>query len=95
VFVPDKPFQPSLMFVGKAGEYPSEASFRCSTLGWAPDLAHKHQTRLERLARDKHCSLLQKTVNYGCKKFYRIGPRGILKKASNCDKSDERVLFNC
>jgi hypothetical protein len=26
-------FQPSLMFVGKAVAYPSEASFRCSTLG--------------------------------------------------------------
>jgi len=32
VFVPGKPFQPSLMFAGKAGAYPSEASFRCSTL---------------------------------------------------------------
>jgi hypothetical protein len=28
---------------------------------------------LERLARDKHCSLLQKFVNYGNKTFYRIG----------------------
>jgi hypothetical protein len=27
-----KPFQPSLMFAGKTGAYPSEASFRCSTL---------------------------------------------------------------
>ncbi len=28
-----KPFQSSLMFAGKAGVYPSEAPFRCSTLG--------------------------------------------------------------
>jgi len=28
-----KPFQPSLMFVGKAGAYPSEAPFSYSTLG--------------------------------------------------------------
>jgi hypothetical protein len=27
VFVPGKPFQPSLMFAGKAGAYPSEAPF--------------------------------------------------------------------
>jgi hypothetical protein len=32
VFVPGKPFQPSLMFAGKAGAYPSETPFRCSTL---------------------------------------------------------------
>ncbi len=32
MLVPDKPFQPSLMFAGKAGAYPSEAPFRCSTL---------------------------------------------------------------
>jgi hypothetical protein len=29
---------------------------------------------LERLARGKHSSLLQKSVNYGCKKFYSTGP---------------------
>ncbi len=28
-----KPFQPILMFVIKAGAYPSEATFRYSTLG--------------------------------------------------------------
>jgi hypothetical protein len=33
VFVLGKPFQPSLMFEGKAGAYPSEAPFRRSTLG--------------------------------------------------------------
>ncbi len=27
VFVPSKPFQPSLMFAGKDGAYPSEAPF--------------------------------------------------------------------
>jgi hypothetical protein len=59
------------MFAGKAGAYPSEASFRCSTLG--------HWTGLERLARDKHSSLLRKFVNCGRKKFYRIWHRGILQ----------------
>ncbi len=32
MFFPGKPFQPSLMFAVKARAYPSEASFRCSTL---------------------------------------------------------------
>ncbi len=31
MFVPGEPFQPSLMFGGKVGAYPSEAPFR---LGW-------------------------------------------------------------
>jgi hypothetical protein len=29
---------------------------------------------LERFVRDKHFSLLQKLVNYGCKNFNAIGP---------------------
>jgi hypothetical protein len=31
---------------------------------------------LERLARDKQSSLLQKSINYGPKKFYGTGPWG-------------------
>ncbi len=38
-------------------------------------LNHKHQTRLERLARDKHSSLLGSFVNYGRKKLYNIDTR--------------------
>ncbi len=37
-------FKPSLMFVGKVGAQPIEGPLRCSTLGQAPDLAHKQQT---------------------------------------------------
>ncbi len=33
------------------------------------------QTRLERLARNKHSSLLRKSVNYGRNKFFRTRPR--------------------
>jgi hypothetical protein len=33
VFVPGKPFQPSLMFAGKVGAFLSGALERCSTLG--------------------------------------------------------------
>jgi hypothetical protein len=46
------------MFAGKAREYPSEASFRCTTQGLAPDFTHKQKARLEGFARDKHSSLL-------------------------------------
>jgi len=49
VFVPGKPFQPSLMFSGKARAYPKGL----------PGM----NTRS-----------LQKSVNYGSKKFCRIGP---------------------
>jgi len=64
VFVPGKSFHPSLKFVGEAGAYPSEA----------PGLTHKQYSRLKSLARDKHSSLLRKSVNYGRKKFYSTGP---------------------
>ncbi len=37
-------------------------------------LSRKHYTRLERLATDKHLSLLRKSVNYGRKMFYSTGP---------------------
>ncbi len=33
VFVPAKPFKASLMHAGKAGTYPKEEPFRCSSLG--------------------------------------------------------------
>jgi len=67
VFVPGNPLQLSLIFVGKARAYLSVAPLRCSTLWKAPGLIHKHFTMLERLARDKHASLLRKSVNYGSK----------------------------
>ncbi len=57
--------------------YPSKAPFRCSTLGSAPGLTSKHKARLERLARDKRSSLLQKFVTYGRKQLYNIGPCAI------------------
>ncbi len=56
------------------GAYPGEAPFRCSTLGYAPGLTHKHQSRQERLARDKQSSLIRKSVDYDRKKFYSTGP---------------------
>ncbi len=74
MFAPGKSFQDSIVFAGKAGAYPSEAPFKCSILEWAPGLAHKQSTSMERLAKNKHSSLLRIFVNYGQKKFYNIGP---------------------
>jgi hypothetical protein len=68
VFVPGKPFQLSLMVVGKAGAYTDY------TFG----LPHKHYTRL-----DKHSSLLQKIVNYGQKSFITLVPGPMQLKEFN------------
>jgi hypothetical protein len=54
----------SLLFARNAGAYSSEAPFRLSTLGEAPGLTHKHKTKPERLARDKHFSLFSPFVSY-------------------------------
>ncbi len=62
------------MFAGKAGAYLSEAPCRCSSLGWALGLAHKHYTRLERLVRDKRSRLLWKNVTYARKMFIKSWP---------------------
>ncbi len=37
-------------------------------------LTRKHWTRLEIPTRDKHSSLLRKSVNYDCKMFFSTGP---------------------
>jgi hypothetical protein len=43
-------------------------------LEYSTSLTLKHLTKLEKLARDKHSSLLRRFVNYG-KKSYNIRPR--------------------
>jgi hypothetical protein len=75
LFVPARHFQPSLMFVRKAGVCLSKAPFGYSTLWLALGLMHKDWTRQERPAREKHSSLLRKSVNYGRKKSYNVCPR--------------------
>jgi hypothetical protein len=72
---PGKPFQPRLMFVGRAKK--PKASFRYST--WAGSSLF---FRMERLASDKHSSLLRTLANFSRKKFYTIGPRFGIHKAS-------------
>jgi hypothetical protein len=53
---------------------------------------HSHLTRLERLARDKHSSLLRKSVNYGRKKFYSTGP-GRFKASENDEILESLLIF--
>jgi hypothetical protein len=54
---------------------------------------HKHQTRLERLARDKRSSLFWKVVTYGRKKFYNIGHR-LFTECAKAQKEVNRVIFS-
>jgi hypothetical protein len=58
VFVLDKPFQPSLVFVGKSRSLPySGAPEKCITQVGS-GLTRNHWTGLQKLARDKHSSLI-------------------------------------
>ncbi len=50
-----------------------ETTLQCTWVGFC--LTFKHYTKLRILKRDKHFSLLQKNVTYGCKKSYNIGHR--------------------
>ncbi len=63
MFVPGKPFQPSVMSVGWPGAY-SRAEHPM-----------KNNTRLERLANGEYLSLLRAFVNYDRKKLSDIMPR--------------------
>jgi hypothetical protein len=74
LFVPGKPFHSSLMFVSKDSPNPSGAPEMTLTLGQAPGLTHKYQTKVERLACDKQSSLKRTFVNYRHIKFYNIWP---------------------
>ncbi len=79
MFVPGKLFQPSQMFVGEPRTYPSEVPFRWYTLGKVPCLTYKDSTSFERLAKEKHSSLLRKFVNNGRKFFITLGPERIFQ----------------
>jgi hypothetical protein len=60
----------------RPGAYPRVEHLKGASLAWVGSgPTGKHYTLLERLARDKHSSLLRKSVNYGRKKDYSTGPR--------------------
>ncbi len=61
----------SLVFVGEARSLPQSGAPERSITRVGSSLTHKHQTRLERLDRDKPFSTFRKSVNYSSKKFYR------------------------
>ncbi len=77
------------MFVGEARSLPLSGAPERWFTQVGSSLTHKYQTRLERLNRDKHSSLLQKSVSYGQKKFYNIGPWSQCHK--NCPTSPEWI----
>ncbi len=85
-----KPFQSSLMFGSEARSLPqSGAPGRC--LIWVGSiLTHKHQIGLKRFARDKHSSLLRKSINYSRKMFYSTGPWSEEVKSEN--QNDLKML---
>ncbi len=58
----------------RPGAYLRVEHLKVASLRYALALPANIRTRLERLARDKHFSLLQKSVNYGHKIFYSTGP---------------------
>ncbi len=69
-----KPFQSCLLFAGKPRSLPYSNAIQRFFNRVSSCFTNRHQTWLERLALDKHSSLLRKFVNYGRKKFYNIGP---------------------
>ncbi len=67
MLVPDRPFQPSLMF---ARAYTSLAPFRCSTLG--PWTYPQTLDQTEKACHEQKFWLITNICN---KEFYNIGPR--------------------
>ncbi len=63
------------MFVGKAKSIPKSGAPEMCFTQVGSGLTHKYQARLEKNPRGKYSSLLQKSVNYGRKKFCNIGLR--------------------
>ncbi len=63
------------MFVDKVRSVPQSVSPKGGFTWVGSGLTNKHQSKLEKLAIDKHSSLLQKFVTYGRKKFYNVETR--------------------
>jgi len=62
------------------------------TITWVSSgLTRKHYTRLERLNRHKHSSLLRKTINNGHKKFYSTGPSRVFYLFHVCGSNPHQV----
>ncbi len=75
MFPPVKPFQPSLLLLGKDWSLPIELSaWKMFYVGKLLPYLQKSYTILERLASNEPSRLLRKFATYGRKKFNNIGP---------------------
>jgi hypothetical protein len=81
-----------VLFVGKGRSLPYSGAPERFFNRVGSCFTNRHYTKLERLAMDKHSSLLRTFVNYGRKKFYNIGPSFSVKVFSNiCFSTDEAI----
>jgi hypothetical protein len=53
----------------RQGTYLRVEQLKRASLGYASTMSTKQYNKIERLARDTRSSLLQKLINYDCKKF--------------------------
>jgi hypothetical protein len=92
MLVSGKPFQLSLMFLGEARSLPKGAAPERCFIRVSCGLTRtaNNKIRLERLAMDKHSSLLQKSVNYG--RNSSTGPK-IVNDASRSVIDHSRVTL--
>ncbi len=85
VFVPGRPFQHSKIFVAKFMSLPDNGAPKRYFTWVGSELTQKHWTRLERLARHKHSSLLPIFVYYIHYKFCNIELRSQIYSLLNCN----------
>jgi hypothetical protein len=74
VFFPDKAFQPCGMLVGKVRSLPEIVAPERFSNQVASCLTNKYYTRLGRLVKDKHSSLIGPLISYEGKYDFRIWP---------------------
>ncbi len=97
MFVFGKYCQPILMFVDKARSLLLSGASERNFIHLGSSLTSKNYTRLERIARDKHFSILQKSVEYGQKQSYNIGPNAFTEakaKLIHCKTQLKYALQN-
>ncbi len=63
MLVSDSPFQPSIIFAGKAGAYPRGALLRIALFVHAPHIACKYWTRVEVTDSNKYYAELMTLYN--------------------------------
>jgi hypothetical protein len=75
MLVTNRPFQPSLRFMGKARSLPKSGAPKRFFPRFCSSPTHKHYTRLKRLVKHEHSSLSGTFINNDCKEFYNVVPR--------------------